>query len=101
MDSAGKDIHQMQTDIIRSVLNLDVKGLSQVRTLITMIENGNTSDDVEIEGFKFSDKPQTREEIIAELDEIVEDVKRGNFVTFEDLIKQTEEKIANHECCLV
>lgn len=99
MNVTTPTIPEMQTDIIRRVLELDSERLSKVHTLITMLEN--EADDTAIEGFRFSDKPKSQKQIIAELDAIVEDVKKGNFVTFDELIEKTDKKIANYECCLV
>ena len=101
MNKTTQTIPEMQTDIIRRVLSLDLEGLAKVRTLIAMIENENEADDTVIEGFRFSDKPKSQKQIIAELDAIMEDVKKGNFVTLDELIKKTDKKIASYECCLV
>ncbi|MBQ3657476.1 MAG: hypothetical protein II956_11615 [Bacteroidales bacterium] len=100
MDTLTLKIPEMQTEIIRRVLNLDAVKLSDLLSYMSVMDFYD-DDDTEIEGFRFSDKPQSREEIIADLNDAVDDVRRGNFITFDELMKQTDEKIANYECCLV
>ena len=100
MDTLTLKIPEMQTEIIRRVLNLDAVKLSDLLSYMSVMDFYD-DDDNEIEGFRFSDKPQSREEIIADLNDAVDDVRRGNFITFDELMKQTDEKIANYECCLV
>lgn len=91
----------MQTEIIRQVLNFDAKKLSDLLSYMSFMDFEDDDDDVEIQGFRFSDKPQTREEIVAELNEIVDDVKKGNFISCEKGMSEIKQMIEDYECCMV
>lgn len=65
----------------------------------SVLEEEQEDDDVEI-GLHFP-TPQTPEEAIKEMEEIEAEMRAGQFVTLDEFIEHSKQKIAENEDCLV
>ena len=103
METTDLEAPTLRKQIIDRVQTLDPKFLSK---LLLIIDNFNINynlenddDDVEID-YHFP-TPETPEEASREVDEIEEEVRQGKFVTLDEFISHTHNKLKEYESCLV